>query len=140
MAGCDTSGLGASSRGKRETVDLHGISPLEERRLLVVRIFTRWLVGHQQLDDHLAGRAGSLVLRIHHHALGRFADARGCKHPLALDLHHAGAAVAVGPVAGLVAPAQMRNGRTFPLGHLPDGFAVARLDFLAVEFELYCLA
>ena len=39
----------------------------------------------------------------------RLADARGGEHALALDLDHAGAAIAVGAVAGLRQPAQMRD-------------------------------
>ena len=51
------------------------------------------------------------------------ADAGGGQHPLALDLDHAGAAVAVGAVARLGQPAQMRDVDALALRHLPDGLA-----------------
>src|SRR5581483_10634394 len=56
-------------------------------------------------------------------------------HALALDLHHAGAAIAVGAVAGLWRVAQMRDLGAFALGDLPDGLAFASDDFAAVEHE-----
>ena len=43
------------------------------------------------------------------HARRRLADARGGQHALALDLDHAGPAVAVGPVAGRGRVAEMRD-------------------------------
>ena len=66
----------------------------------------------------------------------RLADAGRREHALALDLDHAGAAVAVGPVAGLGQPAEMRDEGALALGHLPDGLAGLRLDLAAVEGEL----
>jgi hypothetical protein len=101
-----------------------------------MRRLARWLVGHQQFDDHLAGLFGALVLRFTTMPSAGFADAGGGKRALALDLDHAGAAVAVGPVAGLVAPAQMRNGRAFALGHLPDAFLQKFLVCVAGVFAV----
>src|SRR5581483_12003874 len=63
-------------------------------------------------------------------------------HALALDLHHAGAAIAVGAVAGLGRIAQVRNVDAFALGDLPDGLARLRRHLAAVEREfhrLWCL-
>ncbi len=57
------------------------------------------------------------------------ADAARRQHALALDLDHAGAAIAVGAVAGLGRIAQMRDVGAEALGHLPDGLALERLDF-----------
>jgi hypothetical protein len=69
------------------------------------------------------------------HARRRLANARRGQHPLAFDLDHAGAAVAVGAVAGRVLPAQMRNGGAEALGRLPDGLARQGLDLAPVEDE-----
>jgi hypothetical protein len=69
------------------------------------------------------------------HAGGRLADAGRGEHALALDLDHAGAAVAVGPVAGLGQPAQMRDVDALAGGHLPDGLACAGLDLTTIQRE-----
>src|SRR6185369_13452106 len=66
----------------------------------------------------------------------RLAQAGGGQHALAFDLDHAGAAVAVGPVAGRGGIAEMRDVDAVALGGLPDGLAVARLDVGAVDREL----
>ena len=71
----------------------------------------------------------------HLHAGRGLADAGRREHALALDLDHAGAAVAVGPVAGLGQPAEMRDLDALAPGHLPDGLAGRGLDLAAVEGE-----
>src|ERR1051325_10302565 len=73
--------------------------------------------------------------RLHLHAGARRTDAARGEDPLAFDLDHAGAAVAVRPVAGLGRIAQMRDARAVALRDLPDGLALARLDLFAVERE-----
>ena len=93
------------------------------------------LVGDEQLHHHLLRLMGALARRLHLHADGRLAHAGGGEHALALDLHHAGAAIAVRPVAGLRRVAEMRDVGAEPLRHLPDRLAGARLDLRAVELE-----
>ena len=66
---------------------------------------------------------------------GGLADAGGGQVALALDLHHAGAAIAVGPIAGLRRIAEMGDLLAEPGGDLPDGLAVLSLDLLAVKGE-----
>src|SRR5439155_27316997 len=56
-------------------------------------------------------------------------------HALALDLDHAGAAIAVRPVARLGRVAQVRDVDAFALGHLPQRLALARGDLAPVEGE-----
>src|SRR5207302_7445509 len=64
---------------------------------------------------------------------GRPPDAGGGEHPLAVDLDHAGAAIAVGPVARFRQPAQMRDLDALALRRLPDRLARRGLDLDAVE-------
>ena len=66
---------------------------------------------------------------------GGLADAACRQHALAFDLDHAGAAIAVGAVAGLRRVAQMRDVDAFALGDLPDGLAVMRMHLAPVERE-----
>ncbi|GBD42222.1 hypothetical protein HRbin39_01611 [bacterium HR39] len=98
------------------------------------------LVGQQQLEDQLARPPRPLARRAHHHARLGPADAGGGERALALDLHHAGAAVAVGPVARLGQPAQVGDLDALAAGHLPDGLARPRLHLAAVEHEADGLA
>src|SRR6202011_2994787 len=63
------------------------------------------------------------------------ADAAGGEHALALDLHHAGAAVAVRPVAGLGRVTQVRDVDAEALRRLPDGLAGLDVDLAPVERE-----
>ena len=100
-------------------------------------VFARGLVGQQQfhhpLARHLgAGRGGAFD----HHAGRRFADTTGGQRALALDLNHAGAAVAVGAVARRILEAQVRNTLPCPLGDLPQGFAGHGLDHHTIEADL----
>ena len=63
------------------------------------------------------------------------ADAGGGQHPLALDLDHAGAAVAVGAIARRVGVAEVRDPRPLALRHLPDALAGRGGDLAPVEGE-----
>src|SRR3546814_10951177 len=68
--------------------------PVPELALRVMRGRALRLVGDQQLEHHGARLLGALAGALHHHALARRADAGRGQHALALDLPHAGAAVA----------------------------------------------
>src|SRR5439155_4739884 len=57
------------------------------------------------------------------------------KHTLALDLHHADAAVAVRPIAGLGRVAQMRQLDPEPARGAEDGLAGADVDLAIVDGE-----
>ncbi len=98
------------------------------------------LVADQQLEHHLAREFGALGRGLDLHAGGRLADAGRREHALALDLDHAGAAIAVGAIARRRAVAEMRNLGAAPLRRLPDGLARQRLDLDAVEEEFDCVA
>src|SRR5262249_50710344 len=74
------------------------------------------------------------------HAICGLADAACRQNPLAFDLHHAGAAIAVRTVAGLGRVAQMRDVGAVPVRHLPDGLIGAGLDLAAIEGEFHALA
>src|SRR4029079_12318149 len=86
---------------------------------------------------HLPRGLGTVRGCLHFHAFRRLADAAGGEHALAFDLHHAGAAIAVGAITGLRRITQMWNLDAEPLGHLPDSLARQRLDVLAVERKFY---
>ncbi len=126
IAGWLRSGAGASCARKAAVADLEPVGPLPEARIRVVRGGALRLVADQQLEHHLARKAGALARGLHLHARRRLAHARGGQHPLALDLDHAGAAIAVGAIAGLGQPAQMRDLGALPVGHLPDRLARLR--------------
>ena len=70
----------------------------------------------------------------------RTPDARRGQRALSLHFHHAGATVAVRPVARPRVVAQVRDHRPLPLGHLPEGVAGRRLHFPVVEGETHGLA
>ena len=131
-------GVADPARRRREPAPAHldPVGPMPELRIRVVRGRARRLVRDQKLHDHLARLGGALGRRFHFHAGGRRPLAGRGQHALALDLDHAGAAIAVGAIAGLGRIAKMRNFGPHPLGDLPDGFAGGRLDLPAVEFEV----
>src|SRR5213075_1945196 len=81
----------------------------------------------------LARRFGALARRLHLHTWSRAPDAGGGQYPLAVDLDHAGAAIAIGPVARLWQPAQMRDLDPVALRHLANLLARPRLDLGAVQ-------
>src|SRR6202012_903980 len=101
-----------------------------------MRGLARRLIGDQQLHPHLLRRDRTRARRFHLHADAGRALAGGGEHALALDLHHAGAAVAVRAIVRLRRIAQMWNLIALAFRHLPDGLAQIGFDLLAVEFEL----
>ena len=117
-------------------VEIHTVRPCPELGFWMMRHLAFRLVGEQQLHDHFARGAGALGRGHDLHPGRRLTDAGGGEHALALDLDHAGAAVAIGPVAGLGQPAQMRNVDAFARRHLPDGLARLRPDLAAIQGEL----
>ena len=121
--------------GKARGFDPLDLGPMPERRDTVGRILLRRLVGEQELHDHAARLDGTFGRRLHHHVGRRLADAGGSQNALAIDLDHAGAAIAIGTVTGLRQPAKMRDVDALALGNLPYGFARPRSDDLAVDGE-----
>ena len=93
------------------------------------------LIGQQHLHHHLpcAGRAGAVGGD--DHALHRLADAGRGQDALACDLHHAGAAIAVGAVAGGWEVTQMGDDETAAVRHLPDRLAGGGFGGPTVECE-----
>src|SRR5262245_46368072 len=132
MAGIALPALGG---GEAAFGDADGLGPIPEFGIRIVRGVARRLVGNQKLHHHLLRGNGAVAFRLHLHADGRRALARGRKHALALDLDHAGAAIAVGAIVGRRRIAEMRNVAALPLCHLPDGLAGSGFDLLAVELE-----
>ena len=128
-------------RGKPAGADVHAVGPRPEFGLRIVRrgLAVR-LIGNEQFEDHLPRSLGAVGRRLHFHAFGGLADAASGQHALAFDLHHAGAAIAIGAVAGLGRIAQMRDVDAEALGDLPDGFVLARGNILAVEDKFDGLA
>ena len=135
IAGWLGSGAGAGRAGKRLAPTSRRPAPLPQLRVVLVGGAARGLVGDQQLHHHPARGRRPLGRGVHDHARTRPALARGGEHPLPLDLDHARAAVAVGPVAGLVRVAEMRDVGAEAMRHLPDRLALVRLDLAAVEGE-----
>src|SRR4051812_24960036 len=133
MAGVAVPALGG---GETAFGDLDLLGPVPELRIGIVRGFARRLIGNQQFHHHLLRCDRARAGRLHLHADARGPLAGSSEHALALDLDHAGAAIAVGPVVRLRRIAQMRDFAALPLGDLPDGFAVDGFDLLAVELEL----
>src|ERR1700736_660848 len=133
MAGVALPALGG---GEAAFGDLDLFGPVPEFRIRIVRGFARRLVGDQKFHHHFLRRDRAGARRLHLHADTWRALAGSRQHALALDLDHAGAAIAVGPVVGLWRIAQMRNFAALALGDLPNGLAVDGLDLLSVEFEL----
>ena len=111
--------VGRKARG----LDVLDLGPVPERRDAVGRILVRRLVGEQQLHHHAARLDGTVGRGLHHHVGRGLPNAGGGQHALAFDLDHAGAAIAVGAIAGLRQPAEMRDVDAFALRDLPDGFA-----------------
>ncbi len=131
-------GVAMPALGRRKTafghLDLFG--PVPEFRIGIMRGGARRLIGNQKLHHHFLRRDRARARRFHLHADARGARAGRCQHALALDLDHAGAAIAVGPVVRFGRIAQMRNFMALAFCDLPDGLAVDGLDLAAIEFEL----
>ncbi len=132
IAACERSAFGWCRDGKARLADLQRLRPAIE--LGVERVGLLGDVGEQELQHHLlAGHRARVVGRDFHPVLGG-AAAGGREHALALDLDHAGAAVAVGAQALLVA--EVRNVDAVVLGGLDEGFVRAADDGPAVQLEL----
>ena len=101
----------------------------------VMRRVALRLIGDQEFHHHGARLFGPLAAGVHHHAFARLPHAGGGQRPLSLDLHHAGAAVAVGPIAGFIPVAKMRNPVATGLRDFPDGLARLGGYGFAVEHE-----
>src|SRR5215210_241404 len=124
------------ARGQAARRDPHAVGPGPELGCRIVRLGVAVrLVRDQQFEHHLARSPRAIGSRYHLHAGGRRANAACREYALALDLHHAGAAIAVGPVARLRRVAQMRDVGALALGDLPDRLAFARVHLDAVERE-----
>ena len=131
--------IGGRFLASRETAargHAHLLNPGPKLGAWIVAVWLFGLIGDQQLEDHLTPLFSAVGRRLHLHAGRRLPHARGSEHPLALDLNHAGAAVAVGAIARRRMPAQMRDGGALPLRHLPDSLARGSLDLTAIEREL----
>src|SRR5262249_1509383 len=111
------------------------VGGLPEFRLRIVRHVLGRLVGEQQLDHHTARGLGAMGLRLDLHARRGRADAACRQHALALDLHHADAAVAVGAITGLGRVAQMRQLDAEAARGAEDGLAGADVDLAIVDAE-----
>ena len=98
MAGVALPALG---RGKAAFGNFDLIGPVPEFRIRIVRGGAGRLVGDQQFHHHLLRRDRAVAGRLHLHADAWGALAGRRQHAFALDLHHAGAAIAVGPVIRL---------------------------------------
>ena len=123
---------------RREAALRHrdAVGPAPESGVRIVRGRALGLVGDEELEDELARGRGALARGLDLHARRRPAHAGGGEHALALDLDHAGAAIAVGPVAGRGGVAEVRDVGAVAARHLPDGLARPRLDLAPVEDEL----
>src|SRR3954468_4807952 len=87
---------------RREAALRHrdAVGPAPESGVRIVRGRALGLVGDEELEDELTRGRGALARCLDLHARRRPANAGGGEHALALDLDHAGAAIAVGPIAG----------------------------------------
>src|SRR5262249_40946652 len=115
--------------------DADRIGPVPEFGIRIVRSLARRLVGDEQLHHHLLRGGGARAFRLHLHADRRRALAGRRQHALALDLDHAGAAIAVGAIVRRGRIAEMRDLTALALCHLPDRLAGLGFDLLAVELE-----
>ena len=125
----------AAHDGKAAVCDGDPIRPGPEGGVRIVGDRSFGLVGREKLEDELARGSGALGRGLNLHAGRGAAHAGRGEHALALDLNHAGAAVAVRPVTGRGQVAQMRDLDAAPVRHLPDGLARTRLDVFSVQNE-----
>src|SRR6056297_675808 len=94
------------------------------------------LIGEQHLDHHLARGFGAVRIGRDDHAFAGLADTGGHERALALDFDHAGAAVAIGTIAGSGLVAEMRDYQAATIGDLPDRQTGFGLDLLSIECDL----
>src|SRR5581483_10331956 len=130
-------GIALPAPGRRKTAFRHAdlFGPVPEFRFLIVGGLACRLVGNQKLHHHLLRGDGAVACGLHLHADARRPLARRRKNALALDLDHAGAAIAVGPIIRLRRITQMRNFAALTFGNLPDRFAGTGLDLPTIELE-----
>src|SRR5205823_2146455 len=93
------------------------------------------LICHQQLDHHPASGLGATGLRLDFHPRRRRANTARGQDALALDLDHADAAVAVGPVTGLGRIAQMRQFDAEAASGAEDRLTCADIDVAIIDRE-----
>ena len=114
----------------------HTPGPLPEFGFGIRALLLRLHIRCKHLEDHCAGFFGTLGFGADHHVRCRLANAGCSQYALAFDFDHAGAAIAVRPVARLVEMAKMRNALAFALRNFPNGFAGIGGNLLSVEGEL----
>ena len=90
-------------------------------------------VGEQHFQHHVLALAGTGTVGLHHHAGLRGAAATRGQGAFALDLHYAGAAIAIRAVARLVAEVGNLDAQT--MRRFPQGFAGMGVHGLAVELD-----
>ena len=113
-------------RRRRESglVNAIALRPAPEFRLRIVRMRRAAADRRRAVPSPFAAPRSRARSRLNLHPWRRRAFARGREHALAVDLHHADAAIAVGPIAGRGRVAEVRDRRCpSRLGDLPDRFA-----------------
>ena len=110
-----------------------GIAP--QLGLRIMRCLARGLVGDKKFHHHFPCVFRAMVVAVHDHPFDWCPDATCREYTFALDLDHAGPAIAVGAVTLAVAVAKMRDVGAMSCRSLPDGLALAGLDHAAVEGE-----
>jgi hypothetical protein len=126
--------IGGSEPARRDA-DL--LRPLPERRVGVVRDRARRLIGNQQLHHHALRRDRARAGGLHLHSFARLAPARRCQDAFAVDLDHADAAVAVGPITRRGRVAEVRDRGATTLRDLPDRLSRRCFDRFSVQLELH---
>ena len=122
-------------RRKPAVGDAVQIGHVPQMRRAVMRLLPLRLVRHQQLGHHRPRLHRAFRGGPDHHPLRGLADARGRQGALALDLDHAGAAVAVRAIARRRLVAEMRDHQPAAVGDLPDRQALRRVDLGPVKRE-----
>src|SRR6266702_3563432 len=115
--------------------DLKAGRDLPQFGIRIVRQLAYRLIGEQKLGDHSSRRLGAIGLRAHLHARRGHPNAACRQHPLAFDLDHADAAIAVGPIAWLGQIAQMRQLDAEPARSVENRLALANIDLAIVDRE-----
>ncbi len=135
MAGIEQRNPFGLERRETALADINHVGHVPEMRGPVPGFLACRLVGGQKLDHHPARICRTGGIGCDDHSRDRLADTGSGKIPLALDLDHAGTAVAVGAVAGLGAVAQMRNDQAAPVGDLPDRLTGLSRDLFSIQRE-----
>src|SRR6266850_5805785 len=125
-------GLGLFSRGKARLAYAEALGPAQH--LVRERVLLFRHVGEQQLEHHLLRRERTRRVGRHLHPGAREAAARRRERALALDLDHAGAAIAVGAL--VTAVAKVRDVDAVLLRGADDRLVGPPDHGLAVQLEL----